>query len=327
MKDLGVSQFMIQGLKPGASVQYFFEKSKYADYRLTPPLNENGTGYNLLIQLDYVDPIAQHQPIERVAVEGKINGILVSPTSINTRESGTSATFKVKLDKAPTENVTIPLAVDEKGTNEGTLDKTSLVFTPQNWNVDQGVTVTGKKDTPTTGTPTRPDGTVSYSVLLKLAVSQDPFFSGMDAPDVSVSNADRDGNIEIPTAGFSTTEAVGTNNQKSINIKLLREPTAPVSITISVSKNAEAEIVGGTPDTADPTKRVFTFLPRDPTQDPPITLTQSFTVRGKDDNLRDGNTTYTVDFAVSSDDEEYKGLRPPSITVTSVDNGTAPTAP
>ena len=87
--------------------------------------------------------------------------------TINTRESGTSGVFTVRLDKAPTKDVTIPIATDSTGTNEGTLifpdpTKQSLTFTSQNWMTPQTVTVKGKSDTPTTGTTGGKDGTKTY---------------------------------------------------------------------------------------------------------------------------------------------------------------------
>ncbi|MEK0182803.1 DUF4347 domain-containing protein, partial [Microcoleus anatoxicus] len=72
-------------------------------------------------------------------------GITVSPTTgLTTTEAGGKATFTVVLDSQPTASVTIPLT--SSNTAEGTIDKSSLTFTPANWNVAQTVTVTGVDD-------------------------------------------------------------------------------------------------------------------------------------------------------------------------------------
>jgi len=110
-------------------------------------------------------------------------GMTVSPISGDTTEAGGTATFSVVLTREPTADVTIALASDD--TTEGTSNKSSLVFTPANWNTPQVVTVTGVDDT-------ADDGDVAYKIVTSPAVSADPLYSGMDAADVSVINRDDD---------------------------------------------------------------------------------------------------------------------------------------
>ena len=109
-------------------------------------------------------------------------GILVTPTSgLTTRESGTTATFEVRLDSRPSANVTI--AVQSMDTTEGTVDKSVLTFTPDDWDSSQTVTVTGVDDTVR-------DSHVTYNVQLAPAQSGDDAYAGMDADDVEVTNQD-----------------------------------------------------------------------------------------------------------------------------------------
>jgi hypothetical protein len=281
----------------------------------------------VLVEIDYEDPIAEHEPIERAAAAGPVNGIVVTPRFIQTRESGVSDSFYVSLDKQPTKDVTIPLKIQTTGEKEGTFEAgkatftKSLVFTPANYRFPQKVTLTGVKDTPTSGTNYTPDKTVSYLIETQAATSEDPLFAGMNGPDVIVSNADRDGNILITPGTLVTTELDDLQNQKSFQIQLQREPKAPVSIVATIENGAEGTIVSGTVDPTDPAKRIFTFLPRDATATPPIQLTQQVNVRGKDDGIRDGNISYNITFTVSSADQEFDGLRLKPVVVTNVGNG------
>jgi len=338
IKDLDSNEFFLPALGAGQSIRYYFDKSKFADYRLVPPFGETASGYNLVAQLDYSDPVADHEPIDKNVVSGSINGILVFPTTISTRESGTTGIFNVRLDKAPTKPVTIPIAVDSSGTTEGTLifpdpTKQSLTFTSDNWMTPQTVTVKGKSDTPTAGGGK--DGSKSYKVVLSAATSADPFYAGMDGPDVNVSNADRDVNVTVSPTTVVTTEAAGPRHTAQVNITLTREPTTPVTFQVRASNGAEGQITtpGGTtfsdPTTTDPNVYVLiTFLPRDPTKTPPYVSTKSFTITGLEDNVVDGNKNYTVVFGPTlSDDPEFQGLIPAPVNVTNQDSGVAPPPP
>ena len=113
--------------------------------------------------------------------------ILISPIYIHhqhqTAEDGTMAEFEVVLDSEPSANVTVDLNVSD--TSEGSLNVTSLIFTPTNWNVAQTVTVTGVDDGEI-------DGDVTYAVITAPAESTDPRFAGVDPADVTVVNLDDD---------------------------------------------------------------------------------------------------------------------------------------
>lgn len=109
---------------------------------------------------------------------------LVTPTSgLVTTESGGTASFTVKLDTAPTSNVTIPVSSND--TTEGSVSTSSLVFTPLNWNVAQAVTITGIDDNVV-------DSSIAYSIVLGAATSTDPDFNGLNPTDVSVTNTDNE---------------------------------------------------------------------------------------------------------------------------------------
>src|SRR5262249_31338151 len=116
----------------------------------------------------------------------------------------------------------------------GTVSAASLTFTAANWNVAQTVTVTGVDDKVQ-------DGAVAYAVVLGAAASADAVYNGMDAADVSASNADNDvaGITVTPTSGLATTEAGGT---ASFSVALNSQPTADVTIPIASSNAAEGTV-------------------------------------------------------------------------------------
>ena len=111
-------------------------------------------------------------------------GISVTPTSgLVTTEGGGVATFAVKLDSEPISDVIIPLRISEP--REGVADTTALEFTPENWAVEQTVTVTGVNDR-------EEDGPKRYVIALERAQSRDRFYDGFNPDDVSVTNQDND---------------------------------------------------------------------------------------------------------------------------------------
>ena len=121
-------------------------------------------------------------------------GITVTPTSgSGTTEAGGTATFDVVLSTQPTADVTI--SINSSDTTEGTVDVSSLTFTPSNWNVAQTVTVTGVDDS-------HSDGAVSFTIVTGAAVSTDANYDGLNGPDVTVSNTDDEGPVPI-TVDFS----------------------------------------------------------------------------------------------------------------------------
>ena len=108
--------------------------------------------------------------------------LVVTPgTASATTEAGGSVSFNVRLGSAPRADVLVPLS--SSNAREGVATPASLVFTPQNWSVNQAVTVTGQNDCV-------PDGTKSYQVLPGKAQSLDPDYMGIEGAAVSLSNQD-----------------------------------------------------------------------------------------------------------------------------------------
>jgi len=119
--------------------------------------------------------------------------VVIPAHGIVTSESGRAAAFTVALGKAPTANVTLPIASSDPG--EGAVSATSLVFTPANYSTPQTVAVTGVDDA-------LPDGNVAYTIGLGPAISSDAAFSGQSAPSVSAVNLDDDLITAAPLTGL-----------------------------------------------------------------------------------------------------------------------------
>lgn len=234
--------------------------------------------------------------VSAINTDDETAGITVSPTSgLVTTEAGGTAMFAIVLTSEPTADVTI--LVMSSNVAEGTVGVASVVFTSLNWNVAQGVTVTGVDDS-------LDDGDVVYSVITGSASSADLAYNGINPSDVALSNTDNDvaGVTVTPTSGLVTTEAGGT---AMFTIALTSQPTASVTISLSSSNVAEG--------TVSPMSVVFTSVNWN--------VVQGVTITGVDDFVIDGNIAYSiVTGAASSADGTYNALSVADVAVTNTDN-------
>jgi hypothetical protein len=179
---------------------------------------------------------------------------------IVTTEAGTTATFTVTLNAAPTATVTFGLSSSD--VSEGTVSPAQLSFTPANWNVPQTVTVTGVDDTIV-------DGTQAYTIVTGTFASTDTRYGGQNPPDIRALNLDDDqvpvgvkvvsGDHNCGNVGISVPIAVDRANQ--IYIVLQCENglwlttsldggvtfTDPAQIPGTDNFSQVAELVGGAP--------------------------------------------------------------------------------
>ncbi len=246
------------------------------------------------------DPFYSGRDAANVAVTNLDNdaaGITVQPTSGETSEAGASAAFQIVLDSQPIAAVTVALSSSD--TSEGTVEPESVTFTPANWNVSQTITVTGQDDHVA-------DGNQIFLIVTAAAMSDDPEYNGRSVADVSITNLDNDtaGVSVQPTTG-QTSEAGGT---ASFEIVLTSEPLADVTIQLSSSDTTEGTVL--------PSSVVFTALNWN--------TPQSIIVTGQDDDVADGNTSYSIiTSAAVSDDTTYNNRAVADIAMTNVDNDSA----
>ncbi len=216
--------------------------------------------------------------------------------STATTEAGGTDTINVVLDTQPTSNVTI--AVSSSDTSEGTVDKSSLVFTNSNWSTAQTVTVTGVDDN-------LADGDKSYNIVLAAAVSSDGNYNGIDPSDVSVTNTDNDTvGVTLSTSAVTVTEASGNSNTNTYTVVLNTRPTGTVTVTPT---SGDSDVA-----TVSPVSLTFTTSNWG--------TAQQVTVTGVDDSS-DGDRTTTITHAISGGD--YNAVNVPDVSVTLTDDDTA----
>jgi hypothetical protein len=215
----------------------------------------------------------------------------------STSENGDTASYYIILAQAPTANVTIPVSSSNAG--EGTVSTASVVMTAANWNQflpSNLITVTGVNDA-------LYDGDITFSVVLGAATSGDTFFNGENPADFTLVNADNEVYFTVSTISGNTSE---TGTTRFFTIVLPSLPTGNVTFTLSSSNTAEG--------TVSPTNITFTTLNWN--------LAQTITVAGVNDNVADGNQTFSIDStSATSADLRYNGKTPASVSVTNLDAG------
>ena len=148
---------------------------------------------------------------------------------------------------------------------------------------------------------------MAYTIATAAATSADANYNGLNAADVSVTNADNDtaGITVSPTSGLMTTEAGGA---ATFTIVLNTQPTASVTIGLTSADASEGTVA--------PAGVTFTAANWN--------TPQTLTVTGVDDDLDDGDVLYTiVTAAATSTDANYNGLNAADVSVTNTDNDTA----
>ena len=124
---------------------------------------------------------------------------------INTDENGSKVSFGVRLSTKPTANVT--LSIQTPDATETSFDKTTLNFTPDNWDKYQVVTATGLDDNIF-------DGTVNYAVRIN-GTAGDTFYKSTAAV-LMVSNADNEQKLAT-----GTSSSVQDNTLPQVTVKAL----------------------------------------------------------------------------------------------------------
>ena len=152
-------------------------------------------------------------------------GITFTPAARTIRE-GATGTYDVKLNTAPTADVTVAISSDNA---DVTVNKSSLTFTTVNYARNQRVTVTAAQDADAA------DGTAN---LTHRPSGGD--YSAGEAKDFMVTVTDDD------TAGLvlsATTLGVDEAGQNTYTVKLQTEPTVTVTVTVSSDDPGAAEVI------------------------------------------------------------------------------------
>ena len=185
---------------------------------------------------DYGSVTAEPVVVSVVGVAGQQPTLQVgvsSSTQTLTVPEGGANSYTLVLGSRPTDDVTVDVTLPA-GTDL-TLDKTSLTFTVDNWDVAQTVAVTAAEDD---------DAVTDAGVTLTHTVSGGGYDS-TTVPNVEVSITENDSAaVVLSKTGLTVTEgdAAGT----SYTVKLATQPSGSVSVTISGHDGADLTLSGTT---------------------------------------------------------------------------------
>ena len=219
-------------------------------------------------------------------------GVSISETSLHIEE-GNSAVYSVVLDTQPTGDVTVAIGV--AGTDLS-LDPTALIFTDQNWNVGQEVTVTAEPDDDAVD---EPEVAIAHTVT-----SADSDYDALSADSVAVTVRD-DETVGVGISPISLHIKEGSSAVYSV--VLGSQPTGDVTVAIGGVTGSDLSV--------DRTNLTFTA------QD--WNVAQEVTVTAVLDVAIGVALEFDIIHAVTSvADGEYDGLSADGVTVTARDPAT-----
>ncbi len=172
--------------------------------------------------------------IYAVIIDDESAGFTVNPTNLIISELDIAKTFSIKLNSEPTDNVTISLPSNGFDLLECSIDKTELIFTPSNWNIEQIVTVTAQDDA-------LKDGTQNCDIVLDSSViTNDTNYQNKVPSNITVQVEDdespggliteTDGNTQIGEDGLTT---------DTYSFVLRQPPLDEVTVDLSIDPSTE----------------------------------------------------------------------------------------
>ena len=218
-------------------------------------------------------------------------GVTVNPTALTVGE-GDNVKYTVVLTTRPSADVTISASLASGSDADITVDKTSLTFTPDNWNAAQEVTVSAAED----------DDAINGSATIEHSVSGGDY-ANVTASSVTATEADNDavGVTVTPTA-----LSVPEGSSAKYTVVLDAQPSADVTISVSLASGSDTDI------TVDKTSLTFTTDNWDAAQEVTVSAAED------DDAL---NGAATIEHTASGGD--YGSVSVSSVVATEEDNDTA----
>jgi hypothetical protein len=246
-------------------------------------------------------------------------GVDVSTHHLEVTPGGPAQTYTVVLTSQPTSDVTITIAqqniaVDPPGpigvslptTASLVVTPTTLTFTTANWNQPQTVTVSLPADA-SSGVP--------FTVLTQTVTSDDPNYSGLEAPNVFVHiAAAAQPGLVLSTHHLDVT--AGDTTGATYTVALATKPTANVTVTVQDSDTLLSHALGGNlpPGTSlgslTITPQTLTFTPDN------WNMAQSITVTAPTPTTGSFSLPFAVLFnTLQSDDPNYNNIFTPPVFV------------
>ncbi len=226
-------------------------------------------------------------------------GIVPNTSSISVSETGTTDSFTLKLKSEPTANVI--LSINSSNTAEGTVSPSSLLFSRNNWNTSQAVTVTGVDDY-------YDNGSTLFSIIIGSPTTSDTNYSAKPSSTINATNVDND------TAGITIIASDNQTGEDGDNGTLLvllnSQPFGDVILSVTSDNTSETNV--------NPDNLTFTTSNWN--------TSQTVTLIGVDDNDNDSNQSFNItvggsSHTTSNGETSYDNLSS-SVQVTNVDNET-----
>lgn len=250
-----------------------------------PLVSEGDANYNSLRPIPFAIEVYDNDD----------EGYTVSKITNNTDENGRTATFHVFLQTPPSGNVVID--VQSSDITEGTVEPSQLVFTPENWNGRQQVTVTGVDELLT-------DGSIPYTIYLRVDqdLTEDAGYSAKDPKDIQLFNIDNESaGIVIEPLDRVTDELRGRG---SFRAYLTAQPTVDTTLVSDSSDTTEASFSTGTSQVVFDSSNYF--------------IPKTIYINGVTDNDEDGNISFGINSSLSGD-PAYEALTPEDIFMINLD--------
>ena len=155
------------------------------------------------------------------------------------------------------------------------------------------------------------DGNQPYTINITLSSSSDSNYSGLNPPDVQLTNMDDEfAGIRVSAPSASITSEGGDNI--TFTVTLNTTPIYDVTIPVFVSDSSEALVSVNGGAAADNVTLTFSAQ---------TTSSVTVTVIGQNDNLSDSDQSFWVILSeATSQDESYLGINPQDVALTNTDD-------
>ncbi|MCT7986257.1 hypothetical protein NG796_23570 [Laspinema sp. A4] len=263
--------------------------------------NQDGSGYGI-----YAKGLSAgvNDDEEDDEVISDLPELIITPTedTLEVLEGSSSQLYSVVLSRKPTADVTITLE-----TGEGIEPLPPIIFTKDNWDIPQAVTVTAIADDIDQGD--RP------LEIRHQATSADPDYNGRELGSVEATLLDVPPPVTPGGVRFiqpiGSTEVLQGFKGDSYKIALSQKPTKPVTITVELPENLLTTAGGLPQDDSSPEETqtfTLTFTPDN------WNRAQSIMVNALDipvvpsRTFQNGKPSVGINYAISSEDPAYNGL-------------------
>ena len=221
--------------------------------------------------------------------------ITITDISGNTSENKTKVSLYMKLQTRPDTDVLIALYSSDN--TEGVIDKDTLVFTHQNYDREQEITVTGVNDQIV-------DGDIAYKIITDNAISDDIIYNNLTVKNVDVINEDND-ESEVEVSLLSEDNRTSEYGDRvRLGLILTSRPTSDVLIDMFSTDDTEGMVENNQ----------VVFASSDSIKEKEIVIT------GVNDTERDGDIDYEIEFNTSSEDTSYNDVAIENFQLVNEDN-------